>query len=48
MKDILLLFRLLKTLKDDIYKMIDENPEMTNMELAEYIFGRIEDFKKLN
>lgn len=48
MKDAILIFRLLKTLKDDVYKMIDENLEMTNMELAEYIFGRIDDFKKLN
>lgn len=47
MKDVFLIFRLLKTLKDDVYKMLDDNPEMTNIELAEYIFGRIDDFKKL-
>ena len=47
MKDTILLFRLLKTLKDDVCKMIEENPEMTNIELVEYIFGRIDDFKKL-
>ena len=47
MKDIVLFFRLLKTLKDDVYKMIDENPEMTKIELVDYIFNRIEDFKNL-
>ena len=47
MKDIALFFSLLKTLRSDVYKIIESNPEMTALELAEYVLNRIEDFKKL-
>ncbi len=48
MKDIALFFSLLKTLRSDVYKIIESNPEMTALELAEYVFNRIDDLKKLN
>jgi len=47
MKDITLFFSLLKTLRSDVYKIIESNPEMTALEIAEYIFNRIDEFKKL-